>query len=86
MPDAWFSFGCIVLLSLMGTAVSNILYFQMVKISTPLFASAVTYMIPVVALGWGIADGEKLNPFHLLAMAGILGGVALISSKPKATT
>jgi drug/metabolite transporter (DMT)-like permease len=82
-PKAWEAFGFIATLSLLGTALSGVLYFQLVKISSPLFASVVTYFIPIVALIWGIADGEKLNPFHLLAMVAILGGVTLVSSKPK---
>jgi drug/metabolite transporter (DMT)-like permease len=76
------AFASVMLLGLMGTAVSNVLYFQMVKISSPLFASAVTYLIPVVALAWGLGDGEALHPIHLLAMGAILGGIALISRKP----
>jgi len=56
----------------------------MVKISSPLFASAVTYLIPVVALLWGLADGEELHPLHMLAMGLILCGVALISRPKKA--
>ena len=81
LPGAWHAFGLLCLLGLMGTALSNVLYFQMVKISSPLFASAVTYLIPVVALFWGFADGEALNPLHFIAMAGILGGVFLISNQ-----
>ncbi len=87
VPGAWHAFGLLCLLGLMGTALSNVLYFQMVKISSPLFASAVTYLIPVVALFWGFADGEALNPLHFIAMAGILAGVFLISNqKIKATS
>ena len=80
-PGAWTAFGFLCLLGLMGTALSNVLYFQMVKISSPLFASAVTYLIPIVALFWGIIDGEALNPLHLFAMLAILGGVFLISKQ-----
>lgn len=86
MPEAGFSFGCICTLALFGTAVSNYLYFQLVKIAGPLFASVVTYLIPIVAMCWGFADGEKLNPIQLFAMMAILGGVALIAIKPKQTT
>lgn len=81
---AGISFAAVATLGLIGTAVSNVLYFQMVKISSPLFASAVTYLIPVVALLWGFADGEELHPLHMLAMALILCGVALISRPKKA--
>lgn len=85
VPGAGWSFAAIATLGLMGTAISNILYFQLVKISGPLFASAVTYMMPVIALLWGISDGEELHGLHLLAMCLILGGVALISRRRKDT-
>lgn len=80
-PDAWLGFSFVATLAIMGTAVSNILYFQLVKIASPLFASAVTYLIPIVALMWGVADGETLNFLHIPAMIVILGGIALISYK-----
>jgi drug/metabolite transporter (DMT)-like permease len=82
VPGAGWSFAAVATLGFFGTAISNVLYFQMVKISSPLFASAVTYLIPVVALIWGISDGEAFHPLHMLAMCLILGGVALIS-RPK---
>ena len=76
---AWMGLGYIATLGIMGTALSNLLYFHMVKISSPLFASAVTYFIPIVALGWGVMDDEKLQLLHLIAFGFILAGVALIS-------
>lgn len=83
LPGAWTSFGYIALLAIMGTALSSFFYFKLVKIAGPLFASAVTYCMPVISLLWGVIDGESLNPFHVLGMITILAGVALISSKPK---
>ena len=83
MPQANFSFACICTLALFGTAVSNYLYFQLVKIAGPLFASIVTYLIPIVAMCWGFADGETINGVQVLAMVAILGGVGLIAVKPK---
>lgn len=84
IEGTWKGFGYISLLAIMGTALSTVFYFRLVKIASPLFASAVTYFIPIIALGWGILDGEVLNPIHFVAMAAILGGVALINSKQKA--
>ena len=81
VPHAWLGFAYVATLAILGTAVSNILYFQLVKIASPLFASAVTYLIPIVALMWGVADGEALNFLHIPAMLFILGGIALISYK-----
>ncbi len=83
-PGGWEGFGFLSILAVMGTAVSSVFYFHMVKISSPLFASAVTYLIPVVALGWGVADGEALSALHMVAFATILAGVALISRPKKA--
>lgn len=79
VPGGMKAFVSLALLSVFGTAVSNVLYFRLVKVSGPLFASAVTYLMPVIALGWGLADGEQLHPLHLLAMLLILAGVGLIS-------
>jgi len=69
----------LVTLSVFGTALSNLLFFRLVKDSGALFASAVTYLMPIIALGWGIADGESLHPMHIVALATILVGVALIN-------
>jgi drug/metabolite transporter (DMT)-like permease len=79
VPGAWTGLLYVAILACFGTALSNILYFQLVKIASPLFASAVTYFIPIVALLWGIVDGETLNLLHIPAMLAILGGVAMIS-------
>ncbi len=81
VPGAGLSLLFIVILGVMGTALSSVLYFQMVKISSPLFASVTTYFMPIVALGWGILDGEQLSFWHLVSMAAILGGVFLISGQ-----
>lgn len=78
---AWKAFGFVVLLALMSTAVANLLFMKLVRISTPLFASSVTYIMPIVAVMWGVIDGEKLLPGHFLGMAAILGGVYLANKK-----
>lgn len=80
-PGAWKAFGFVVLLALMSTAVANLLFMKLVRISTPLFASSVTYIMPIVAVMWGVIDGEKLLPGHFLGMAAILGGVYLANKK-----
>jgi drug/metabolite transporter (DMT)-like permease len=81
VPDASWAFGCLVTLSVFGTALSNIIYFHLVKIAGPLFASAVTYIMPVVSLLWGFFDHEVFHPLHLVAFLAILGGVMLINRK-----
>ncbi len=63
------------------TTVATLLFTNLVKISTPLFASSVTYIMPVVSVGWGLLDGEKLYLGHYVGMAAILGGVYLANRK-----
>jgi len=80
-PGAWKAFGYVVLLALMSTAVANLLFVKLLRISTPLFASSVTYIMPIVAVMWGVIDGEKLLPGHFIGMAAILAGVYLANKK-----
>ncbi|MEP6736097.1 MAG: DMT family transporter [Chryseolinea sp.] len=78
---AWRSFGFVVLLGFMGTAMATLLFNQLVKITTPMFTSSVTYLIPIVGLMWGILDGERLQTGHFIGMITIIGGVFLASRK-----
>jgi drug/metabolite transporter (DMT)-like permease len=80
-PGAWQAFGFVVVLALMSTAVANLIFTKLVKISTPLFASSVTYIMPIVAVMWGVLDGEQLLIGHFIGMAAILGGVYLANRK-----
>jgi drug/metabolite transporter (DMT)-like permease len=81
VDGAWRSFGYVVLLGCMGTAVATFLFNQLVKISTPLFASSVTYLMPIVSVAWGLLDKEKLYTGHYIGMVAILGGVYLANRK-----
>jgi drug/metabolite transporter (DMT)-like permease len=67
----------LVLLSIFGTAMAKTLFNKLVQISSPIFSSSVTYLIPVVAIFWGVLDGEKLQISQLLAGALILFGIYL---------
>lgn len=69
------SFGAVVLLGVLGTAVALVLFNKLVLIKSPVFASSVTYLIPVVAVAWGIIDGEKIVSGQLMGMGLILAGV-----------
>lgn len=70
---------CILLLALFGTAISVVVFNQLIKIAGALFASSVTYLIPIVAMLWGVVHGEALHALHLLFLAFILFGVYLIN-------
>jgi drug/metabolite transporter (DMT)-like permease len=78
VPGAWPAFGYIALLATLSTAVATVLFNMLIQRSTALFASSSTYLIPIVALGWGALDGEAFNLWHALGMAIILAGVAVI--------
>jgi drug/metabolite transporter (DMT)-like permease len=68
-------------LSILGTAISNALYTKLVQISSPVFSSSVTYLIPIVALAWGIWDGESLTALHFLGITIILLGIYLVNKR-----
>jgi len=80
-PQAWKAFGFIVVLALMSTAIANLLFNKLIKISTPIYASSVTYLMPIVSVMWGVLDGEKFLINHFIGMAAILGGVYLANKK-----
>ena len=71
----------IVVLSVFGTALAKIMFNKMVQISTPVFASSVTYLIPIVALAWGIIDGESFSLSQGIGAILILFGVYLSNRK-----
>jgi len=65
----------VIILALFGTAMAKVMYNKMVQMSTPVFASSVTYLIPIVALFWGLIDGENFNLFQGIGAFLILLGV-----------
>ena len=75
------SVGFILILGVLGTGVANIIFFKIIQISSPVFATSVTYLIPIVAFGWGLLDNEMLTPVQFLGAFIILFGVYLSSKK-----
>lgn len=67
----------IIILGVLGTAIALILFNKLVQITDPVFTSSVTYIIPIVAVVWGLIDGERLYLMHYLGMTGIILGVYL---------
>lgn len=76
------SLGFIALLAFFGTAIAKVMFNRFIKMASAVFASSVTYTLPVVALFWGMLDGERIGLFQLLATAVILIGVSL-AHRPK---
>lgn len=71
----------IVILGVVGTGIANILFFKLIQISSPVFATSVTYLIPVVAFFWGLLDNEMLTPIQFFGAFIILIGVYLSAKK-----
>jgi drug/metabolite transporter (DMT)-like permease len=75
------SLGYIALLAVVCTSSAVVIFNKLIRQSTAIFASSVTYLIPVVAIFWGIVDGEKVALIHLLSVVIILSGVYLVNKK-----
>lgn len=75
------SIGYVVILSAFGTALAKVLFNKLVQMATPVFASSVTYLMPVIALIWGLLDGEGFSLSQLLATGLILIGIYLANRR-----
>jgi len=82
-PGAGLALLYIALLAILATATALIVFNHLIKITNILFASSVTYLIPVIAVLWGIFDGEKFDTHFIIWIAMILGGVFLVNYLPK---
>ena len=75
--------GFVAMLSVFGTGLAMMMNYKLLSISTPLFASTVTLLMPIVAIIWGILDGEKLTAVQTIGAIIILAGLIFLRSKPK---
>ena len=80
-PKTHTSLGYLVILAIVGTGIAKIMFNKLVQLSTPVFSTSVTYLIPVVALLWGSLDGEQFSWFQLLAALLIVFGVYISNRK-----
>ena len=70
----------VLILAVFGTALAKILFNKLIKISSPVFASSVTYSMLIVSIFWGLVDGEKFSIYQLIATIIIILGVLLTLS------
>jgi drug/metabolite transporter (DMT)-like permease len=68
-PIALSSLGYVSILAIVGSALSVIVYNTLIKEAGTVFASTCTYLIPIIAVIWGVLDGETVN---LLQMSGVI--------------
>lgn len=83
--QAWFSLGAVTILSIVGTAMALLLYWKLVQQTDPVFGSTTTYLVPIVAIMWGLLDGENLFPHQFFGFALILVSVFLVRKGTRAS-
>lgn len=71
----------IMILGVVGTGIANILFFKLIQMSSPVFATSVTYLIPIVAFFWGLLDNEMLTSVQFFGAFIVLIGVYLSAKK-----
>mgnify|MGYP001569225022 CR=1 FL=1 len=81
--DNFVGLGFVAMLSIFGTGLAMMMNYKLLSISTPLFASTVTLLMPIVAIIWGILDGETLTLMQSVGALVILAGLIFLRSKPK---
>lgn len=78
-PESMKALGYVALLSICGTALAVVLYNKLLKETSALFGSSVTYLMPLVAVMWGLLDGERFYRIQLLFAALVLAGIYLVN-------
>ena len=80
-PKALTSFGSIAILAIMSSAIAVIAFNKLIKMTGPLFATSCTYIIPIIAIIWGISDKEIITVHHIIGFVIILCGVYLVNKR-----
>ena len=76
-PEAKTSILAVVVLGLLGSAAATMIFYALIKKAGGLFASLVTYAIPIVAIFWGMLYNEHIGPVQFGCLGIILAGVYL---------
>jgi len=80
-PKAIQGLGYLAILAIGGTGLALMLFNRLIQITSAVFASSVTYFIPVVAVMWGIADGERFRAGFIVWICLVIAGVLLVNTK-----
>ncbi len=84
-PDYLQNLGFIAILALFSSAIAIAVFNMLIKYTTTIFATSVTYITPIFAIFWGIFDGEKITFNQFLWVAIILIGVYLVNKQKLVT-
>lgn len=76
-PEGMKGLGYVFYLSAIGTVLGSILYFLLLQRTSAIFATSVTYLLPIGAIAIGSLDGEAIGWIDILGTAVILLGVYL---------
>lgn len=79
-PEVPLSLLYVAVLGVIGTGAALIMFNKLIQISDPVFSTSVTYLVPLVALGWGALDGEKFTLIQLVSGLVILLGVLIVNN------
>lgn len=71
----------VTILAVLGTVIATALYLNLIQKTSPIYATMVSYLIPVSSVIWGALDGETLQMGHFLGMGLILFGIYLVQRK-----
>lgn len=71
--------GYVFMLAMFSSVAALSIFYTFLLYVHPLFATSVTYLIPVFAIMWGVLDGEQIVPLQLVFITAILGGVYLVT-------
>lgn len=80
-PQFWESMIAVTVLAVIGTAFANLLFFRVAQRTSALFASSVTYLIPIVAVFWGLWDQESFGIGQTVGLLLTISGVYLANRK-----
>lgn len=83
-PHGWSALAHVTVLAVMSSAFSLVLWNALLQRTSAVAASTVTYLMPVVAITWGLLDGEVLTRAQLLMIAVVLAGVYLVGRSEQA--
>jgi drug/metabolite transporter (DMT)-like permease len=75
--EARWSIAVACLLGIVGSAIATAVYYILIQRAGGLFASLVTYAIPIVAMIWGLLANETITAVEIGCLGIILGGVYL---------
>ncbi|MBK8723209.1 MAG: EamA family transporter [Saprospiraceae bacterium] len=80
-PSGWNSFMYIAILSVLGTCIASYAFNRLLQATSGLWASTVTYLMPIFSTIIGLYDGEIIAWYHIVGMLLILSGVYLTSKR-----